>query len=50
MRARIATFKVEITTVDKQLQSATVRLPHRDGIQYSATWSEAELQQWIALL
>ena len=47
MRARIATFKVEVTAVDGVPQSAVVRLPHHDGIQFSESYTEAELFAWI---
>jgi len=46
-RAKISTFKVEVTAVDGVPQSAIIRLPRHGGIQYSATWSEAELWRWI---
>ena len=44
---RIATFRVQIDTVDEVLVGAKIYLPHHDGIRFSSTWSEAEVWRWI---
>ena len=44
---RIATFRVQIDTVDEEIVGAKITLPHHDGMEFSHSFTESELFAWI---
>jgi len=40
-------FRVELHAIDQAVVSGRIYLPHHQGIEWSATWTEAELWKWI---